>query len=285
MTAAAPPEIAVVVISFGPRATLVDAVRSVLAQDVPQEVVVVHSGPGDPRPALAAAGFDVAVIRSETPLLVGGARNAGIAHTSAPIVAFLADDCTAGAGWSRERIAAHQAGADAVASCLVSHRPTHTTSLAVHMSLFMRRMPGMPEEEALRYGVSYRRSLLERYGGFREDMRIGEDTEFNSRLHAASPILWTPAVVTAHHGHERLLPALVDQYQRGRRRNRYEQDRGGTVRPSVRRTVRPQLRFMNQFGESAVGPELVRIYRRGRPLIVACMVAYALGRRWERSRP
>jgi len=212
-----PCAIAVVVLSMGPRPTLVGAVRSLVAQDERAEVVVVHSGPGDPSELLRAAGLDVTLVLSERPLLPGGARNAGIAASSAPIVAFLADDCEALPGWVRLRREDHEAGRDAVASALVSHRPNRPIALAAHLSLFVNRLPKAQPRFAQRYGVSYRRSLLDRVGPFRDDLRAGEDTDVNSRVGDEAAIYWDPRIQTAHHGSERLGQFLSDQAQRGRR--------------------------------------------------------------------
>ncbi len=41
-------------------------------------------------------------------------------------------------------------------------------------------MPDTPPSERLLYSVSYDRTLFERFGSFREDLREGEDTDFNA---------------------------------------------------------------------------------------------------------
>ena len=41
-------DLAVVVLSYGPRPTIADAVRSLLEQDTRAEIVIVHSGGGEP---------------------------------------------------------------------------------------------------------------------------------------------------------------------------------------------------------------------------------------------
>ncbi|TIP33062.1 MAG: glycosyltransferase, partial [Mesorhizobium sp.] len=87
------PELAVVVIGFRAPTDLVAAVRSVLGQNIPLEVVVVNSGGGNAQALLANAGLDVPVIECEERLFAGAARNRGIAATKAPFIAFLADDC------------------------------------------------------------------------------------------------------------------------------------------------------------------------------------------------
>ena len=224
---ASSPAVAVVVMSIGPRPTLVAAVRSLVEQDEKLEVVVVHSGPGDPIHELHAAGLAVhgvdgasscvRVVSSPTTLMPGGARNLGVRSTTAPIVAFLADDCTAGDGWARTRRIAHEEGHRAVASALLCHRPHHPVALAAHLSLFVNRMPLTRRDNVLLYGVSYTRNLFDEHGPFREDVRGGEDTDFNARIGGAAQIAWRPDIQTIHRGTDRLSDFLSDQVGRGRR--------------------------------------------------------------------
>lgn len=218
--AAAPPDnsgLAVVIMAFGIRETLVAAVRSIEDQAEPAEVVVVHSGSGDAAAVLAAAGLTARVVRSAEPLRPGGTRNLGIASTTASHIAFLADDCLAMPGWIRHRLAAHAAGAPAVASALDCHAPANPVALAAHLGLYIRRMPRTPPETALTYGASYARQLFDRYGLFRDDLDSGEDTEFHQRLEEADRPRWCPEIITIHHGPEKLQPFLAAQYRRGRR--------------------------------------------------------------------
>jgi GT2 family glycosyltransferase len=208
---------AVVVLSHGPRATLCDAVRSLLRQDVETEIVVVHSGGGDVRGLLRDAALDVRVVQSRERLFAGAARNLGIAETGAPFIAFLADDCVAEQGWVRNRLQAHRAGAAAVASALVCHQPTNPIALAAHLSLYFRRMPRAVPSLALKYGVSYARQVFDRHGGFRADFESGEDTEFNKRLVGADAPIWAPEVLTVHRGPDTLGSFFRGQFLRGRR--------------------------------------------------------------------
>jgi GT2 family glycosyltransferase len=209
-------DLAVVVLSYGPRDTLVRAVASLRAQDTPADIVVVHSGGGQLPPAVTGLP-GVRIVMVADRLFVGAARNLGIASTRAPFVAFLADDCEAAQGWVRRRLAHHRAGTRAVASALVSHRPGSIVAMAAHMSLYCRRMPRADPAIALRYGVSYARDLLVEHGPFREDLESGEDTDFNRRFAAEGPPLWTSDVVTVHHGAETLSDFLESQWRRGGR--------------------------------------------------------------------
>lgn len=269
--------IAVVVMAYGLRPTLAAAVASIVNQQPAAEVVVVHSGAGDARETLDRAGLDVRVIRSETRLFPGAARNAGIAATRAPIVAFLADDCIAQPGWLQARLAAHQGGAASVASALLCHQPSNLVALAAHLSLYTRRLPGAAPDLALRYGASYVRALFDRYGLFREDMEGGEDTEFHMRLQQAEQPIWRPEVQTVHTGAETMGEFLRTQTQRGHRMvkslNAIGRERSTAVAKDAiartRRVVVEALRFMP-------ADQRWRVYF-ATPLIALGNVAYARG--------
>lgn len=211
------PALAVVVIAVGAAPELVGAVRSVLDQDVPVEIVVVNTGGGDAAALLARNGLSVRVVERADRLFAGAARNIGIAATAAPFVAFLAADCRAAPDWARHRLARHRAGMATVSSAVVSSHPRSIVAWAAHLATFPRRLPGCGPAEALRYGLSYDRSLFCRIGPFREDMRTGEDTELNRRLPGDARPVWAPDVRTIHLNPTRLGDLLRDRWARGRR--------------------------------------------------------------------
>lgn len=273
---AAQPEIAVIVMAYGLRPTLAGAVQSLQAQAHAAEILVVHSGPGDAAAYFRGHGIDVRVVSAPGRLLPGGARNRGIAETTSPIVAFLADDCRATPGWIAERLKAHAAGAPAVASALLSHRPHRPVALAAHLSLFIRRMPLTPANEALCYGASYARDLFTRYGLFRDDMEGGEDTEFHQRLTPEDAPVWCPQVQTIHHGVEHLGAYLRDQSRRGRRMAEAWRAIGTrTARDVARNALRRTTFIISQSRTVARDHRLTRLMAL--PLIVAGNVCYAWG--------
>jgi glycosyltransferase involved in cell wall biosynthesis len=214
----APAKLACGVLSLGAEPGVVDAVRSLLDQVPRPEVIVVNSGGGDPQPRLRAAGLDVPVVNLEERLLPGGARNVAIDHTSAPYVAFLAADCVAEPGWVAARLRAHEAGAAAVSSVLTVEPGATRSECAAHLLLHHRRTPDTPPAQRLFFGLSYSRFLFDRYGRFREDLRQGEDSDFNGRLRALDVVAWAPTVRTIHLHPKSPGALLGDQYARGRRR-------------------------------------------------------------------
>lgn len=211
-------EMACVVLSLNNQSTLVDAVRSLLAQDSPVEIVVVNSGGGQSETTLKDAGISVTVIDHPVRLFAGGARNLGIAASSAPYVAFLAADCTAEPSWVSNRLRRHRAGALAVSSAITNPSRNNSYAWASYILGYARRMPWTLPDVSLRYGVSYARALLERMGPFRGDLPTGEDTDFNGRLNDLVPIQWAPEVRTAHRHPTALSRLLRDQFARGGQR-------------------------------------------------------------------
>lgn len=126
------PALAVVVMGYRNAGTIVAAVRSVLSQDAdePFEVCVVTSGGDASASRLRAAFPGVPVLESPVRLLPGGARNAGIARTAAPLVSFLAADCEARPGWVAGRLRAHRSGHRAVAAAMASAAARRPAALA-----------------------------------------------------------------------------------------------------------------------------------------------------------
>lgn len=196
--------LACVVISVGSPPRLADAVQSLLNQDCPVEILVVNSGGGWPTETLGEAAARVRIVNVEDQLSAGAARNIGVAQTRAPFVAFLAADCVAEPGWVSARLKRHAGGALAVSSAITNPTPDNFSACASQALVFARH-----------YGVSYARTLFDRFGRFREDLRSGEDTDFNGRLSGTVPIEWAPEVRTAHQHPTTVVSLARDQYRRG----------------------------------------------------------------------
>jgi glycosyltransferase involved in cell wall biosynthesis len=207
--------LACVVLSLRSPPELVDAVRSLADQPGVAEIVVVNSGGGDPIRSLAAAGLAVRVVNRTERLFPGAARNVGIDATSARYVAFLASDCRAEPEWASARLRHHRSGADAVSSVMTNASGDSLSSRAAHLLLHPRRLPQTPPHERVLFGLSYDRSVFDRFGRFREDLRRGEDSEFNARIRGDATIVWADDVRTAHRNTATARALLVDQFTRG----------------------------------------------------------------------
>lgn len=148
------------------------------------------------------------------------------------------------------------------------------------MLMFSRRVPAqsVPPTDRLLFGVSYARGLFERFGLFREDMRTGEDEEFNDRFIDVVPITWAPDVRTAHR-HPTRLPALVlDQYRRGKRMSKAKFEIVGT--PQAWQIARSTLRHVPRdvrYVWHGVDPRYQTRLAGACVLIGPAVVAYVLG--------
>jgi GT2 family glycosyltransferase len=155
-------------------------VAALEAQDLPHdrfEVVLVDDASGDDTPTVLAevARTSPLALRTVRRSVNGGpaaARNEGWRRAAAPVVAFVDDDCTPGAGWlsalvrafaRNERLGVVQG------RTVAADGPRGTWTVA-------REIRGeTPWFEGC--NIAYRRDALEATGGFDEDIRwYGEDT-------------------------------------------------------------------------------------------------------------
>jgi hypothetical protein len=270
------PELACGVLSRAAPPGLAAAVRSLLDQSEPIEVVVVNSDGGDPDRVLREAGIHgVPVVHFEHRLFPGAARNAAIAATRAPYVAFLADDCVAEPGWAAGRLREHRAGAETVACVMSSATPGNAASNASLLLQHNRRLPDTPPCTRLRFGLSYTRDVLERLGPFPEEIRAGEDSKLNARL-ATQPV-WAADVRCAHAYPTTLGGLVSDLYARGRRRGALRLADGEPVEwAQVKSALRNCRRSWQQAGLTT-DPQQRRELLAARPLLPLGAAAVALG--------
>ncbi|MEB3199965.1 MAG: glycosyltransferase family A protein [Synechococcaceae cyanobacterium] len=271
-------ELCCAVLSYRDEPFLVEAVRSLLNQCMPVEVVVVNSGGGEPALRLARAGITVPVISVPERLYAGGARNIGIRHTRAPLVAFLAADCLATAGWAAGRIAAHRKGARAVASVLTNADRESGIGWAALLLIHHRRIRGASQRQQLLYSLSYERSLFVEHGLFREDLPGGEDTEFNARLSRGERVVLARDVVTAHRYPSTLRDFLADARRRGQLQARMQGALEGRGPRRLLVAARGPLSVVHSLLASLRSPRDERWpLLRAWPLVVLGSISYAAG--------
>jgi protein-L-isoaspartate O-methyltransferase len=80
----------VVVLAVAADKSLVTAIRSLLMQDTPCDIIDVNSNGGNAAAVLGNLGGKVKLIEVEKLLYAGGARNLGLRAATTPFVAFLA---------------------------------------------------------------------------------------------------------------------------------------------------------------------------------------------------
>lgn len=177
------PLLAVIIPVHDGQATIRRAVESVLAQSgVDLEVVVVDDGSSDDSAAAAAdAGDDrVRVLRQRQ----GGtavARNAGVAVSEAPIIAFLDADDEALPGWAEALTGAMAEPGIALASVGLRRRQPDGSESVLAPRPLGPAYCGITAQ-FLAGAFAVRRSLFDEVGGYRVDLRFGENFELGLRL-------------------------------------------------------------------------------------------------------
>jgi glycosyltransferase involved in cell wall biosynthesis len=171
------------------------------------EVVVCHDSVGDARRQTDAllAGHPLARegrLRS-TSLPAGSAppganRNAAVALAAAPAVVFTDDDCRPPPEWLQTVAEAVRAHPGAVVQGPVAPDPDEAVMLrSSHPRT--QAFGCVPRPWAECCNIAYPRALLERLGGFAEDMRTGEDAELAQRAaRAGAPIVGDARMRTYH---------------------------------------------------------------------------------------
>ena len=176
-----------------------DAIASVLEQlRAGDEVLVVEDGSTDETPAILSRLTNPSLrLLSASGRGISAARNMGFAASRGTFVAFLDHDDLWPAGRHAAMLAAFQQDA---------------TLEAAYGRIVRRFEPGAeitPESKIEGHHAGwlicsglYRRSLLERVGGFAEDMQIGEDVDLYLRLVEADMrfhLCEGPGLIRRHH--------------------------------------------------------------------------------------
>jgi glycosyltransferase involved in cell wall biosynthesis len=196
------PEVAVVVATRNRAARLRALLDSLAAQEgVAHEVVVVDDASTDETPGLLAERNGIRVLRNDRPLGPATARNAGWRASSAPLIAFVDDDCVADPGWLAALVEAHRRKPGAFIQGRTEPHPAeiHKHS-AFSRSQFVERLSPFFQT----CNIAYPRELLERLEGFDERFRqpAAEDTDLAWRAkRAGAPAEFEPGARVLHAVH------------------------------------------------------------------------------------
>jgi glycosyltransferase involved in cell wall biosynthesis len=236
-------DLSVVICSLNGAAGVDRCLHALAAQkDVNLQVIVVDDGSTDDT-SVTASEHGVTVIRHEVNRGLAAARNTGIAAATAPVVAFLDDDCEPEPEWARELLDAYEDGVIGVGGSIVPcgtegfmlgylrrNNPllplelnlARSEKLFYRLYLYVLRQ-WRPEEHHEKRDVyslvganmSFLRSALQRKG-FDERFRFGaEDLDVCLRLPREFPgarLVVTPDAVVRHH----VVPSLRDTVRRSR---------------------------------------------------------------------
>lgn len=200
---------------------ILEAIASVRAQRRrADEIVLVvdHNEPLRERLAAELAGDPaLRIVPNANGRGLSGGRNTGIGATTADVIAFLDDDAAASPGWLAELERAYAdprvvgAGGE-IEGDWAGGRPAwwpRTFDWVVGCTYEGMPATTAPVRNVIGANMSFRRSAVERLGGFAEGVGRGlgrpmggEETELSIRATAAAPgtmILYVPEAAVRHH--------------------------------------------------------------------------------------
>jgi GT2 family glycosyltransferase len=185
--AAVPLDLSVVVPAFNDRGHLGDVLRALANQRPPvREIIVSHSGNGDPRHHLPPSLVPIRVLHQDERRFSGAARNAGCAVTTGSWLAFVDDDVIPAKDWSA-RLA--RVLADGIVNtCVVGSVDADVSGGYWGMCLWFVEfgsvhsyMPSRPIEGGASANMFLPRSFYKGVGGFPEHVERCVDVEFMAR--------------------------------------------------------------------------------------------------------
>jgi len=199
------PVVSVIVPCYNSAATIRRCLNSIFAQrtSFPLDVTVVDSS-SDETPRIVEQEFPSArLIRFERRTFAGAARNAGVRATRSEFCLMIDSDCVAGEDLIERMIERHREGDyAAVGGSMANGTPRSLSGWIGYLLEFKEFMPATRKRMVTTVptaNVCYRRSVLERYGGFDEQMQFAEDISFNWEMCAAGEqILFDPAIEVVH---------------------------------------------------------------------------------------
>lgn len=190
------PAVAIIVPCYNAASTLAAAVESALVEDVVSEVIVIDDGSSDCSLAIAR-GFEPRIrVISGPNRGASAARNAGIAATTAEWIVFLDADDLLEPGTMGKRLAiAKTTNADVVICEWMEFNDDgaeHSTP-GVPRSIDWTALEANAELATAVHiwtttaAILYRRSIVEKIGGFRQDLAIIQDARliFDAAYHGA----------------------------------------------------------------------------------------------------
>ena len=167
------------------------------------EVIVVDSST-DQTPEIAAREFpSVRLIHLNQRTFAGAARNVGIRASAAEFCLMIDSDCVAEPDLIERAVARHREGNyAAVGGSLGNGTPRSVSGWIGYLIEFKEFMPSTPkrlEKGMPTANITYRREVLERYGGFDDSMWLAEDILLHWQMHQAGEhILFDPAIKVTH---------------------------------------------------------------------------------------
>jgi len=218
-------ELSVIVPSYGLGENLSACLRSLSEQktNLEYEIIVVDSSTDTGDEAIEKQFPHVRLIRSQTRLFPGGARNLGVRHAAANRLAFIDSDCIATTTWIRSAFQAIENGHTFTSGPVLDVYPIQPISWVDNRCQFADFQRGRPAGRIKHVpgcNLVFTKETWKVMNGFNEKFVTGEDGLIGAGFPGREPEMWfDPELVVHHHGRNNLRGFLQHQdtlgYHRG----------------------------------------------------------------------
>lgn len=221
------------------------AAAALVRQTAPCRVIVVDNGSSDGSRAVATEhGFDVIDERRRSSY---SARNAGLAVSTAEVVAFTDADCVPDDDWVERGVAAMvDTGADLVAGHVEQRRSQSAASR--HDGSYLDQADYVAQGFAATANLFVRRRVLNTLGGFDSALQSGGDYDLTTRaVEAGFRLVYAAGAVVEHEPRRTVSAVARKAYRIGRGHGQLARRKGDRVRVALapERLV-PARRFRRQ---------------------------------------
>jgi len=214
-------DISVVIPSFQSSRTILQCLEALHNQEEPPGEIILADSSEDNTLELVRQHFpQIVIYKFQHRAFPGPARNRGTRMARGKIIAFIDADCLAAPDWVKRMALQHSAGHEIVGGAVEVGNVDSLLAWAGHLGEFREFLPAGPERAVIHTptcNISYRKTLIETYGGFPNAYYPQEDMIFNYLLSRNGYQVWfDPAIRVKHYCRESLRGYLSHQHRIGR---------------------------------------------------------------------
>lgn len=214
-------DLSVVIPCYNSKHTILACLESLYHQDeAPGEVILVDSSTDNTSEMVSEHYPKVHCFHFPYRMFPGPARNKGVEMAKGKVIAFIDADCIAAPDWTARIAAQHAAGHQIVGGAVELGNPDSSLAWAGHLMEFREFLPKGAAHSVMHVptcNISYRRNLIEEYGGFPNSYYPQEDLLFNHLLYRNGFTVWfDPKIRVKHFCRDSLIGYLSHQHRIGR---------------------------------------------------------------------
>jgi GT2 family glycosyltransferase len=215
------PSVSVIVPAYNAEATIDDCVRSLLELRYPADKIelrIVENGSDDGTSDALSRYRDRIVLMHERKRGAGAARNAGIAGTTADVVAFTDADCVVDPQWLEQLVLPLHDPSVAVAGGTISARRSgnEIERFGEEIHDHRRAIEELRPPYAISMNWASRREVLHELGGFDERFMRGQDVDLSYRaIEAGYELAFAEGAVIYHRNEDTLAGLFREGFVHG----------------------------------------------------------------------